>query len=273
VPTKLGLVAGGGGLPRQVVDSCREQGREIAVIAFDGTTDKDTVAGVEHLWTRLGAVGKIIDWLKASGAEEIVLAGRLSRPSWSSVRPDMRGMKLLPRIMSAGQGDDSILSVVIEELEGEGFRVVGIHDVMPSLLAAEGALGHHAPDQESTKDIDRGVIVARALGGVDVGQAVVVQQGVVLGVEAAEGTDGLIDRCAALQRKGDGGVLVKCVKPGQERRADLPSIGPDTVRRARDAGLSGIAVGAGTTLVLDQTGTIAAADEAGMFLVGVRVDG
>ena len=272
MPTKLGLVAGGGRLPRQVVESCREQAREIAVIAFEGTTDKDTVDGVEHLWTRLGAVGKIIDWLKASGAEDVVLAGRLSRPSWSSVRPDLRGMKLLPKILAAGQGDDSILSVVIEDLEGEGFRVVGIHDVMPELLAPEGPLGRHAPDGDAAKDIERGTIVARALGAVDVGQAVIVQQGIVLGVEAAEGTDGLIDRCAALQRKGIGGVLVKCVKPGQEKRADLPSIGPDTIRRAREAGLSGIAIGAGATLVLDQAETIAAADEAGIFLVGIRID-
>jgi len=272
VPRKLGLVAGGGSLPRQIVEACRVQGRDVVVVAFDGTTTQATVVGVDHIWTRLGAVGRTIDWLKSNQVEDVVLAGAMARPSWSTVRPDMRGLKLLPRIAAAGQGDDAILSVIIEEFESEGFRVIGLDEVMPDLLAVEGAMGLHEPDSGALDDIARGLDVARALGSVDVGQAVIVQQGIVLGVEAAEGTDALIDRCAAQRRDGVGGVLVKCVKPGQERRADLPSIGPETVRGSLACGLRGIAIGAGAALVLDRAETVAAADAGGLFLYGVRID-
>ena len=242
------------------------------MVAFDGTTDKQTIEGVDHIWTRLGAVGRIIDWLKSCGVEELILAGAMARPSWSTVRPDMRGLKLLPRIAAAGQGDDAILSVVIQEFESEGFCVVGLHDVMPDLLVSEGVIGRHAPDSDALDDIKRGVDVARALGSVDVGQAVVVQNGVVLGVEAAEGTDALVDRCATLRRDGPGGVLVKCVKPGQEQRADLPSIGPTTVQHVINSGLRGIAIGADAALILDRTETIAAADAGSLFLYGIHID-
>lgn len=270
MPPKLGVLAGGGSLPRQIVDACLEQGREVVVVAFEGATDTETVSNVDHCWTRLGAVGRTIDWLREHRAEELVLAGRMARPSWGTVRPDWRGLKMLPKILSGGQGDDAVLSVAIRELETEGFRVVGVHDVLPGVLADAGPMGKVRPDADALADIERGVQVANALGAVDVGQAVVVQQGVVLGVEAAEGTDALILRCADLKRDGRPGILVKCAKPEQEKRADLPSIGPDTVSAVVQAGLCGIAVSAGTSLILDRDRTLAQADQNGVFVFGVE---
>lgn len=269
-PKKLGVLAGGGALPRQIVAACVETGREVVVVAFEGATDPETVDQVDHCWTRLGAVGQIIDWLRAKGAEELVLAGRMARPSWSTVRPDWRGLKLLPKILAGGQGDDSVLTLAIKELEAEGFRVIGAHEVLPRTLAEQGSLGKVTPDQTALDDIARGMAVARALGDVDVGQAVVVQQGVVLGVEAVEGTDALVERCAGLRRDGPGGVLVKCAKPAQDTRVDLPAIGPETVRRAAGAGLRGIAVTAGASLILDRADALALADESGVFIYGVE---
>lgn len=270
MPPKLGLLAGGGSLPRQIVQACREQGREVVVVAFEGATDQETVNQVDHCWTRLGAVGRIIGWLKENHAEELVLAGRMARPSWSTVRPDWRGLKMLPKVLSSRQGDDAVLKLAIGELESEGFRVVGVHDVLPRALADAGAMGRVKPDASASADIDRGIEVARALGAVDVGQAVIVQQGVVLGVEAAEGTDALIARCAGLRRDGAGGVLVKCAKPDQDARVDLPSIGPDTVHRAVETGLRGIAVSAGASLVLERDETLALADQNGVFVYGIE---
>lgn len=270
MPPKLGVLAGGGSLPRQIIEACREQGRAVVVVAFDGSTDQETVQDVEHCWTRLGAVGRIIEWLKENGAEHLVLAGRMARPSWSTVRPDWRGLKMLPKVLSSGQGDDAILSLAIDELESEGFHVVGVHEVLPRALAETGPMGRARPDKSALADIARGVDVARALGAVDVGQAVIVQQGIVLGVEAAEGTDALIARCAGLKRDGSGGVLVKCAKPDQDARVDLPSIGPDTIERAVEAGLRGIAVSAGASLVLERDDTIARADEKGVFVYGIE---
>ena len=269
MPPKLGVLAGGGSLPRQIVDACLDEGREVVVVAFEGATEPQTVNDVVHCWTHLGAVGRTIDWLRAQQAEELVLAGRMARPSWATVRPDWRGLKMLPKILSGGQGDDAVLSVAIRELESEGFRVVGVQDVIPGMLADAGALGKVKPDADALADIERGMDVAKALGAVDVGQAVVVQQGIVLGVEAVEGTDALLQRCAGLKRDGRPGVLVKCAKPTQEKRADLPSIGPDTIRAVAQAGLAGIAISAGTSLVLDRQRTVSDADREGVFIFGV----
>ena len=239
-------------------------------MAFEGATDQETVSQVEHCWARLGAVGRIIGWLREHEAEELVLAGRMARPSWSTVRPDWRGLKMLPKILSGSQGDDAVLTLAIGELEAEGFRVVGVHDVLPGALAESGAMGLIQPDATALTDIARGVEVARALGAADVGQAVIVQQGVVLGVEAAEGTDALIKRCAGLRRDGSGGVLVKCAKPAQDSRADLPSIGPETVRGAVETGLRGIAVSAGASLILERAETLVQADRNALFVYGIE---
>ena len=267
---KLGIVAGGGPLPGLIARACRSTGREVMVVAFEGETDPETCAGVAHRWLRMGAVGALLDTLKRAGCREVVLAGPVRRPSLSTVRPDLRGMRLMGRIAAAlGKGDDALLSLVVEELEGEGFTVVGADDVIAGLRAPSGVMGRHAPDEAARRDIAVGMEAARALGAQDVGQAVVVQEGAVLGVEAAEGTDGLIARCAALQRPGPGGVLVKMKKPRQERRADLPTIGPDTIDKAARAGLRGVAVEAGETLILERDAAVARADACGVFLVGV----
>ncbi|MDP6351587.1 MAG: UDP-2,3-diacylglucosamine diphosphatase LpxI [Alphaproteobacteria bacterium] len=271
MPPKLGLLAGGGNLPSQLIATCAERGRDLFVVAFEGCADPETVSRVPHCWVRLGAIGKIIRELRRAGVEEVVLAGGIGRPSWRSVKPDLRGMKMLPRVLAAGQGDGSILSVAIAELESEGFRVIGIEDVVVDLLAPEGVLGRVRPDPTAEADIARAVEVARAVGAADVGQAVVVQQGIVLGVEAVEGTDALLGRCAGLRRDGAGGVLLKLKKPGQDRRADLPTIGATTVDNALAAGLRGIAVEAGATLVVDRGALVAKADERQFFVVGVRI--
>jgi hypothetical protein len=163
-----------------------------------------------------------------------------------------------------------LLSAVVAELEREGFRVVGPDQVLAAGLAPDGAFGRVLPDEQARADIAQGERIARALGALDIGQAVVVQQGLVLGVEAIEGTDALLRRCAGLRREGLGGVLVKVEKPGQEPRADRPTIGPQTVALAAAAGLRGIAVEAGATIVVDHDEVVAAADRAGIFVVGIR---
>jgi len=183
---------------------------------------------------------------------------------------DWRGVQLLGKLgLRAGRGDDRLFQAIVGELEAEGFRVVGADQVLGTLLAPEGLLTRAAPDAAARRDIAQGIDVAMRLGELDVGQAVVVQQGLVLGVEAVEGTNRLLARCGELRREGPGGVLVKLKKPRQERRADLPTIGPATIRAAAAAGLAGVAVHAGNCLITERQSTIAAADEAGLFVVGV----
>jgi len=267
----LGVIAGGGALPRRVVEACRARGRDVFVVALEGQTDAETVEAVPHLWVRLGAVGKALKALRRAGCREIVLAGPVSRPSFSELRPDVTAARALARIGARALGDDGLLRAVIGLLEEEGFKVRGVHEILGDILAAAGTWGLHAPDAAAWRDIERGLAVARALGDEDVGQAVVVQQGIVLGVEAIEGTDRLIARCGELRRPGEGGVLVKIRKPGQDSRADLPTIGPHTVAAAQTAGLRGLAVEAGATLVMEPEAVVRAADEAGLFLQGLTL--
>lgn len=268
---KLGVLAGGGPLPRRLVEACRDQGRDVFIVAFEGQTDPATVAdGVDHIWTRLGAAGTTIKALRRAGCEELVLAGPVRRPSLFEIRPDLTATQLLGRLGTKALGDDGLLRAIMDILEGEGFTLRGLHEVLPDVLAQVGTLGRREPDEAAWRDIERGLKIATALGAEDVGQAVVVQQGIVLGVEAIEGTDKLLVRCAELARPGPGGVLVKIKKPGQDARADLPTIGERTVECARSAGLRGIAVGAKETIVVDPEGTVKAADRAGLFLQGIE---
>jgi UDP-2,3-diacylglucosamine hydrolase len=267
---RIGIVAGSGNLPRRLVESCMAAGREVFVLALEGEAEPNSVQNVPHAWSRIGAAGSALDTLRANGVTELVLAGGLRRPSLSSLRPDWRAAKFFARVGYRALGDNGLLSAIVKELEREGFRVLGADQLLNGAGLPEGPLGTLCPDSDAAADIARGIEVAQALGALDVGQAVIVQQGLVLGVEAIEGTDALLRRCAGLRRDGLGGVLVKMEKPGQEQRVDRPTIGPQTVGLAAEAGLRGIAAQAGATIVLDRDEVVRAANAAGLFVVGVR---
>jgi DUF1009 family protein len=271
---RLAVLAGSGPLPGEVIDRARQAGRDVFVLAFEGETDPRVVEGVTHQWVRLGEVGRTLRALHDARAEDVVMIGPVRRPPLSGLKLDWRGMQLLARLgRQAGEGDDRLFRAIIGELEAEGFRVIGADEVAAGLLAPEGLMTKVGPDPAAARDIALGVEVALRLGEFDVGQAVVVREGQVLGSEAVEGTDRLLERCASLRRARPGGVLVKLKKPGQERRADLPTIGPATVSRAAAAQLQGIAVHAGNCLIIDRARVIDAADRAGLFVIGVDVGG
>ena len=272
MPPKLGILAGGGRLPKQLIEVCEKLRRPFFVIAIENNADPEVVLSIPHCWARLEAVGKIITNLKRAQVKEVVMVGRVMRPSWRDIKPDWRALKMLPKVLGSSQGDGAILSLVIKELELEGFRVIGIDDVLTDLRTPLGALGRYHPDSIAEKDIERAIEVGLALGAVDVGQAVIVQQGIVLGVEAIEGTDALLERCLGLRRGGDGGILLKLKKAHQDNRVDLPTVGPDTVAKASQAGVRGIAIEAGASLLVERASLIRDADLAGMFVTGVKVD-
>ncbi len=270
--SKLGIIAGGDALPGKIINHCRATGRSHFVLAFHGQTDPQTVEGTEHAWVHVGAVGKAISAMKNAGATELVMAGKLRRPSWTELRPDALGAKWMARIAGKSLGDDGLLRLIAQELEKEGFRIIGAEDLIgKTILASQGVLGAIQPDEQSTHDIARGIEVALSLGKLDVGQAVIVQQGIVLGVEAIEGTGALITRCQGLHRKGEGGVLIKIAKPGQDRRFDLPTIGVDTVSRAHKAGLRGVAIESDSVQIMHMEDVIKLADELGLFIEGIEV--
>lgn len=282
MPPKLGILAGRGDLPRRIVEACQAAGRETFIIAFNGETDPATIAGgMAHAWVDLPAVGNTIRLLKAAEVRDLVLIGPVGRPDFTTVRPDWHGVKLLPKVIRAArQGDDAMMKVVVEDLERQGFTVLAAEAVLSDLGAPAGSLGVHQPDAGDRADIERGMEVVARLGAMDIGQAVVVRDGYVLAVEAAEGTDAMLQRCGQFrprefsegQAGGRAGVLVKRPKPGQERRVDLPTIGVPTVQGAAAAGLKGIAVEAGGALIADREAVVQAANASGIFVCGVVVE-
>lgn len=270
-PKKLGIIAGGGSIPRKLIDYCRKNGRDYFVLAIEGNADKNLVdETIPHQWIRIGQAGTGFKKFKEEKVREVVMIGTIKRPSFFDLVPDFRTTAFFTRIGMKALGDDGILRAVVKEIEGEGMLVKGVHEVMPEILTREGVLGKHKPDKQALADIKRAVEVAKALGAVDVGQSVIVQQGLVLGVEGIEGTDELIRRCGEYKRKGAGGVLVKLRKPGQDMRVDLPTIGSRSVWRAKEIGLRGIAVHAGNSLIVDEDDVIKTADKEGLFVIGIN---
>ena len=267
----LGIIAGGGPLPARVADAARATGRPVFLVALEGYADTASFATHPYSPARLGAAGHIMALLRAHRCRDIVLIGPVRRPHLLHLRPDVEGTKLLARIgRAAFAGDDGFLAAIVRILGEEGFRVLGAHEILTEAVGPRGLLTRAVPDAEATADIARAVSVVRALGAVDVGQGCVVQQGIVLAVEAIEGTDAMLARAATLRRPGPGGVLVKLVKPGQDRRADLPTIGPRTIDAASAAGLRGVAFEAGGTLFTDRASCVTRADAAALFLLGLE---
>jgi hypothetical protein len=263
-------VAGGGALPGLLIEACRASGRPFFVLALEGQADHPEIARVPHEWVRLGAAGKSFAIARREGIAEVVFAGKVRRPSLREMQPDMTAARVMIRAAMRAWGDDGLLGAVKREVEKRGLRLVGVHEVAADLVAPPGAYGRIAPDKQARVDIEHGFRIARGIGALDIGQAVIVQQGYVLAVEAAEGTDAMIARAAAYRREGPGGVLVKVKKPKQERRLDLPAIGVHTVEAAAKSGLSGIAVEAGQALVIDRAAVAAAADRLGLFVIGAE---
>ena len=267
----LGIFAGGGALPLRVAAAAAASGRGVRAVLLEGFAQPRYWTGHETVTLRLGAVGSSVDWLRTRGVREIVMAGRVQRPSLLMLRPDAATARILARIGArAFSGDDGLLSALRDVLRAEGFVLVAPDAVLDGLQAPAGLLTRVGPDARAMADIVRGVAVARALGALDVGQAAVVQQGLVLGVEAIEGTDALLARCAALRREGPGGVLVKLVKPGQDRSLALPALGPATVAAAAAAGLAGIAFEADGALLVERALALRLAEERGIFLYALR---
>jgi UDP-2,3-diacylglucosamine hydrolase len=268
-------VAGGGALPVNLARHCRAAGRPLFVIRLRGfaASDLNEFEGVD---VGIAQLGKGMRALRQAGCAGVCFAGSVARPDFRDLKPDLRGLAALPEAISAArQGDDRLLSFLIGEFEKEGFSVEGAHEVMASLTLEAGVLGRHAPSAAHLADVVRAMEVARAIGALDVGQGAVCCDGLIVAVEAQEGTDAMLARVAGLPEAIRGtpnrrrGVLAKACKPKQEARIDLPTIGPATLRHAARAGLAGVAGEAGLILVLDRQVVISLADELGLFVIGV----
>lgn len=271
----LGIIAGGGELPRAIAASARGAGRAVFVLALAGMTD-DWARDYPHETVALGELGRAIKAFRAHDCTDVTLAGKVQRPKFSEIKLDAKAILAAPRVIAAAlRGDDALLRSVVDMFEREGIRVVGAAEAAPDLIARAGVFGRVQPNAENSGDIALAFKVARAMGQFDVGQAAIVCANLTLAVEAAEGTDAMIARVVTLPEHLRGtkgkprGVLVKAPKPIQDGKTDLPVIGVHTVRNAHAAALAGIAVEAGGALIVDREAVVSEADRLGMFLIGV----
>ena len=276
VTSPVGVIAGGGVMPFAVADSLEARGMAPVLFALRGACDPARLARFRHHWISVGELGRATRLLRSEGCRDLVFIGTLARPALSDIRLDWATLRVLPQVWASFRGgDDHLLSGVGRIFEREGFRMVGIKDVAPDLLTPEGCLTRAAPDADASADIALAREVLAALSPFDIGQAVVVIDRHVVGVEDIEGTDGLLARIAGLRQRGrirareNRGVLVKAPKRGQDLRFDLPTIGPRTIEGASKARLAGVAVVAGNTLLAEPQAMIEEADAAGLFITGV----
>tara|TARA_R110002073_G_scaffold4805_4_gene30622 strand:+ start:2832 stop:3680 length:849 start_codon:yes stop_codon:yes gene_type:complete len=269
--TRLGIIAGGGDLPVEIANAMAGMNPFIVRVKGFGT---DSFEGFESIEKSIGQIGGILKALKTAGCDALCFAGYVTRPDIKDLQMDARGLVLVPKALAAGRkGDDAILRVVIEEFEQAGLTVIGANEVLKSLAPDAGQLTVTSPSQGDRADITKALLTARHMGEIDIGQAAVIAHGVVLAVEAQEGTNAMLDRITDLPAHLRGaagerlGVLAKTPKPIQERRIDLPTIGLETVERCDRAGLAGIALEAGGALIVNREAVVTALDAAGMFLI------
>ena len=272
----LAMICGGGSLPLAVADKVASSGRRVVLFPLRGAAEGTAVEHYPHHWLHVGQIGKFMRLARAEGCRDVVLIGAMIRPSIWQIRPDFKALTLFPRVMAAFRGGDNhLLSGMGRLLEQDGFRLLGAHEVSPEILAPENAIGRVQPSEQDRADIALGLDYLKAAGPFDIGQAVVVAGRHIVAVEAIEGTDEMLARIADMRASGrmrarsGTGVLVKAPKPNQDRRFDLPSIGPVTAERAASAGLAGIAFIAGATIMAEPERLIEIADRAGVFVVGV----
>ena len=272
----LAIVAGGGSIPIAVAEAVMRRGRRVVLFPVRGWADPAAVERFPHYWVAVGQGGRLARYAHAEGCRDMVLVGTALRPALTSLRLDWTTLRLLPEIWRAFRGgDDHLLSGVARIFHDLGFRIVGAHEVAPEILMPRGNIGTFGPEQRDLADIARGLALLRALGPFDVGQAVVVADNQVLAIEAVDGTDNMLERIAELRERGrvatgkGVGVLIKAPKPTQDRRLDMPAIGPKTVEAAARAGLAGIAVVAESTIVAEPAELARAADAAKLFVCGV----
>ena len=270
------MIAGGGELPRAIAQSVTASGRAVHILAIKGSADEAWLSEFPHDWMTLGEWGKSVRLLAAAGAKDIVLVGRVDRPTLSEIKFDTKGLMILPSLVAAARkGDDAMLRVTSDFFAREGFTVLTAAEAAPGLVMGQGPLGKLKPNAEQQDDITRAFAIIRALGELDVGQAAIVCDGLPLCVEAAEGTDAMIARVATLRKNLRGtqdkkrGVLAKGLKATQDRKTDLPVIGVETVRGAHAAGLAGIALQADASLIVGKETVAAEADRLGLFIIGV----
>ena len=272
VISKIGLIAGGGSLPHEVIKDAKTQGYEVFVAALKSFAEPSDFAASSDAFGFV-EFRALIKRFKQEKCSHVTFAGNVSRPDFSTIKPSIRDIPLLAKVVAAAaKGDDSLLKFMVSLFEKEGFEILAPQDICGSSLIENGPLGKVKPTNAHLKDIEKAMRIAVLIGSADIGQGAVVNKGLVLAVEAQEGTDKMLERVAALPKAVRGGVLAKCLKPGQEDRVDMPTIGPATIELAAKAGMDGIVLVAGKAFVMNRSEVKMLADKHGLFVYGATLD-
>ncbi len=272
--SRLGLIAGGGALPLAVAGRCEAQGRRVVVVRLAGFADPH-LARYPGVDAGLAEIGRVLSALKKAGCDTVCFAGTVSRPDFKSLKPDFKGMTLLPGIIAeAAKGDDALLRKILSVFEAEGYAIEGADDILGGETLPAGALGAVSPTADQLADLKKALHVAEKAGELDIGQGSVVCDGLVLAVEAQEGTDAMLARVASLpvdlrgSPSGRKGALGKAPKPIQDLRVDMPVMGSRTIELAAAAGLAGVGGFTGKLILIDHAAIVEAADRLGLFVWG-----
>lgn len=268
----LGIIAGSGVLFSLVCNEALRQQLRPVIVSFKNIDYQFDKSKIPHLQTTLGKIGEILNFLKAHEVKRLIFAGGITRPSLASLSFDSVGIRWMQKLsLKAFGGDDTLLKGITELLTQEGFKTISPRDFLPNIVLKPGVYTSTQPSNDDEKDIMRGQIVLDALSAADVGQACIVQEGLVLGIEAAEGTQNLINRCIELKPNKKGGILIKIAKKNQSTLIDLPTIGTDTIEAVYKSGLNGIAISANTTQVLEFNKVVDLCNSYNIFLKVVKV--
>jgi len=266
---KLAIIAGNGSIPFYLIEECKKIGREYCLIIIEGHGKELSVKYNPDYIVSLAKMGRAVKYVKNIGIKHILMVGGVKRPSLKNIIPDLWTAKFLTTISSKVRGDNSVLSKLTKALEKEGFIIVAPEEILPNLICPKGTLGKVKPNQQNNEDISTGYSVAKIIGANDIGQSIIIENGLVIAVEAAEGTDRMIKRSLILKKEKKAGVLIKVIKPMQDRRIDRPVIGIDTIKAAKKAGLDGIALESNEILILNYSEVILYADKEGLFVEGI----
>lgn len=269
---KIGIIAAKGNLSKKLIDHARNH-FDLFIVAINGETDSALLEGIDHIWVNIGEIGMAMDAMRKANIVEVVFVGSLKKPDIFSLSVDKMGAKLLAKIVKDKFfGDNKLLSVLTDFLEDNGFKVIGVQEILKDLVVEVGEFTVLKPSEQDRLDIELGLKVVKELGMLDIGQGAIIENGVVLGVEAIEGTDNLIKRCGELKRtQAAGGVLIKLSKPNQELRMDLPTIGIETIKNMHISGFKGIVIEARKAIFLDKEEVIAFANKHEMFVSALLV--
>ena len=266
---KLAIIAGNGSIPFYLIEECKKIGREYCLIIIEGHGKELSVKYNPDYIVSLAKMGRAVKYVKNIGIKHILMVGGVKRPSLKNIIPDLWTAKFLTTISSKVSGDNSVLSKLTKALEREGFIIVAPEEVLPNLICPKGTLGKVKPNQQNNEDISTGYRIAKIIGANDIGQSIIIENGLVIAVEAAEGTDRMIKRSLILKKEKKAGVLIKVIKPMQDKRIDRPVIGIDTIKAVKKAGLDGIALESNEILILNYSDVILYADEEGLFVEGI----